>query len=74
MSAMTNYRIRVRGHLDSSWADWLGRVTFEYRGPDTIIHGPDMDQSALSGLFNKFRDLNLVLLSVERIESQGGPR
>ncbi len=74
MSAMTSYRIRVRGHLDPFWADWLGRVTLDYQGPDTIIQGPGLDQSALSGLFNKFRDLNLVLLSVERIESQGGPR
>ena len=35
---------------------------------ETILTGPVADQAALHGLLIRIRDLNLTLLSVERIE------
>jgi len=34
----------------------------------SFITGPVMDQPALHGLLSRIRDLNLILLSVKRIE------
>jgi len=35
---------------------------------ETILVGPVIDQTALHGLLAKVRDLNLPLLSVQRVE------
>jgi hypothetical protein len=34
----------------------------------TILRGEIVDQSALHGVLNKIRDLNIVLLAVERLD------
>jgi hypothetical protein len=60
-------RIRVKGHLDEGWSDWLGglRIEPQARG-ETLLRGPIRDQAALHGLLNKIRDLGVQLLCVER--------
>ena len=66
------YQIRVLGKLDATWADWIGvvRVTHEI-GDDgssvTTLIGNVPDQAALRGLMERIWDLNLTLLSVQRI-------
>jgi hypothetical protein len=62
------YQIRVRGHLDSQWADWFGglAITLEDNG-DTLLTGPVIDQAALHGLLKKVRDLGLPLISVNQV-------
>lgn len=64
------YRLRVRGHLDSSWSDWFGGLTIvtEADGTTTLV-GPVEDQPALYGVISRLRDLGLVLLSVQQVES-----
>ena len=59
------YQIRLKGHLDSQWADWFEglTITLEEDG-DTLLTGPVIDQSALHGLLRKVRDLGMQLLSV----------
>ena len=37
-------------------------------GDTTVLTGPVADQAALHGLLIRIRDLNLTLLSVERLE------
>ena len=69
---MAEYRIRVKGRIDRSWADWFDNTALTYRGTETWIHRTGLDQSALHGMLNKIRDLNMTLISVERIESRGG--
>jgi hypothetical protein len=65
------YQIRIRGVLDPCWSDWLDGLTVTImEGRDTILAGPVRDQAALHGLLAKIRDLNLVLVSVERIERE----
>ena len=64
----TDYRIKLKGHLDPKWSDWLEQMAISTEGGDTILTGPVADQAALHGLLVRIRDLNLTLLSVERIE------
>ena len=65
----TNYRIKLKGRLDHKWSDWFDHMDISAEGGDTILTGPVADQAALHGLLIRIRDLNLSLLSVERIET-----
>jgi hypothetical protein len=63
------YEIRLKGHLDSRWADWFDglSLTNESDG-STVLTGPVVDQAALHGLLHKVRDLGLPLLAVTQID------
>ena len=64
------YQIRIKGHLDTQWADWFENATIVLtEDGDTLLTCPVVDQAALHGLLKKVRDLGLPLLSVNRIES-----
>jgi hypothetical protein len=70
-----NYRIRVQGNLDNSWADRLGgmAITADTAGdklPVTILVGHLADQAALSGILNTLYELHLPLLSVENLDEK----
>jgi hypothetical protein len=43
-------------------------MTISAKGNETILTGPVADQAALHGLLIRIRDLNLTLLSVERLK------
>ncbi len=65
------YELRVKGHLDSRWADKFEGMSFIHQGDGTtILHGPVVDQSALHGLLRRVRDLGLPLVSVIRVEAE----
>ena len=78
-SAEAFYLIRVRGTLDASWSDWFGGLEMAPEqavdgSPITMLTGT-FDHSALHGVLDRLRDLNLTLISVTRLESerrQGG--
>jgi len=62
------YQIKVPGHLDESWLDWVGgmTVTVESEGdnpPVTTLIGK-VDQAALQGLLRRLYSLGLPLISV----------
>jgi len=61
------YRIRLKGCLDETWSDWFEEMAIASNGAETILTGPVADQAALHGLLIRIRDLNLTLLSVERL-------
>lgn len=65
MEAPVEYRIRVKGHLDSRWSEWFGGLTItnEPTG-EAVLTGPILDQVALHGILTKVRDLGLTLISV----------
>ena len=57
--------IRVRGHLDPRWSDWLDGLTLTHENDGTtLIEGPVVDQAALFGIIDRLRDLALPLISV----------
>lgn len=64
-----HYVIRVKGHLAPRWAEWFAGMTMTHtESGETILSGPIPDQAALHGVLAKVRDLNLTLVSVNRIE------
>jgi hypothetical protein len=63
-----HYEIRIKGHLDSRWAEWFGGLTITaLDSGETLLTGPMLDQAALHGVLRKVRDLGLPLLSVMHI-------
>jgi hypothetical protein len=63
------YEMKVKGHLDRGWSDWFSGLKIDYLPGDvTLIHGRLPDQTALHGLLERIRDLNLVIESVMRVE------
>src|ERR1700694_985454 len=62
------HEIRVEGHLDERWADWLEGLTFTHETDGTTtLTGPLADQAALHGVLNRIRDLALPIVSVRRL-------
>ena len=62
---MPQVEIRVQGHLDPSWTDWLdGFDLIHDERDETILTGTVKDQSALYGLIAKLRDLGVNLVSI----------
>jgi hypothetical protein len=61
------YQVRIQGHLDPEWSEWLGELAIEHLdGGDTLLEGEIADQSALHGLLVKVGDLGLTLVSIHR--------
>ncbi|KJF44136.1 hypothetical protein LH29_00970 [Draconibacterium sediminis] len=61
---MDRFQIVIKGRIDIEWAEWFGAMEINYDGDSTILTGELPDQSALHGLLNQIRDLNLKLISV----------
>ncbi len=66
----TIYEIKIRGQLDQHWSAWFDglMMTYDEQG-HTILSGSVVDQAALHGLLNKIQDMNLHLISVNRVNS-----
>ena len=63
----TIYEIRLEGQLDPHWSEWLERMNImPLENGETLLLGPVADQSALHGLLNRIRDMNLKLIYVEK--------
>ena len=64
------YEIRLKGRLDSSWAEWFGGMSLTHASDGTtVLAGPVADQAALHGLLQKLRDLGVTLISVNESEA-----
>ena len=79
------YQIKVLGRLDERWATWFncGQDCIENSAtlqisldnadsdrPVTTLTGEVQDQAHLRGILNKIWDLNLTLISVNRMEQR----
>jgi hypothetical protein len=65
----TKYKIQVKNHLDSNWEHWFEGMTITHIDNGiTILDGEVVDQSALYGLLEKLHNLNLTLVSVQKVE------
>src|SRR5579871_4784861 len=66
-----HYLIVVSGDLPSGWTDWFGDFELSHPSPGTsVLDGRVADQTALFGLLARLHDLNLPLLSVDRLDRQ----
>lgn len=66
---MHQTEIRVEGHIDPAWADWLdGFALVHSEQGETILTGEVQDQAALYGLIAKLRDLGVKLISIKALD------
>jgi len=67
--ADARYTIVVEGQLDEHWLDWFDGMQL-VNCPDGTAHltGCLPDQPALQGVINRLFDLNMKLISVQRVE------
>ena len=55
----------IKGHLDQRWSErFAGLKLTHLEGDETLLSGSLPDQSALHGLLERIRDLNLTLVSI----------
>jgi hypothetical protein len=67
---MQQIEIRIKGHLDENWSEWLeGFVLANSYRDDTVLTGKVKDQAALYGLIAKLRDLGVQLISVTTLDA-----
>jgi hypothetical protein len=63
--------IRVKGHLDSKWSQWLEGLEVKLlENGEMILFGPIVDQASLMGVLNKLGRLNLTLLSLNEVQNK----
>lgn len=61
--------IRIKGHLDPSWQEYLeGLEIVQEADGTTRLSGTLQDQSALYGVLNMMSHLHLALISLESSE------
>jgi hypothetical protein len=66
------YEIRIEGYLAPSWSAMFDGMQIILTPDDgTILSGTVADQAALHGLLARIRDLNLILISVNRVNDVG---
>ncbi|MCP4118627.1 MAG: hypothetical protein GY737_25190 [Desulfobacteraceae bacterium] len=68
------YRISVEGHLTDDWESYFSDSVISRRfnpgnKPVTIIMVTVTDQAELHGIISKIRDLGMVLIHLNRIET-----
>jgi hypothetical protein len=73
-----DYEVKIMGRLHERWSFWFGDIAItieviEDRPPVTILHCPAMDQVRLRGVLNMIWDLNLELVSVQRLPPGTAP-
>ena len=66
------YQILIQGLIDKSWASYFTGMILTVKSTGvTSLSGELADQSALYGLLNKIRDVNIGLISVQLLDSDG---
>ena len=70
LSCPISYQIKVPGHLDERWIEWVGRMTFSVESDGSAITTLTgiVDQAALHGLLRQLYTLGLPLISVNCVE------
>ena len=64
------YRIRVKGHLDSGWQEWLEGLKIVHEPDGTsLLLGTLRDQPALFGVLIKISHLGVLLRSLDSADT-----
>jgi hypothetical protein len=65
------YRIRVKETLECHFTDWLGNLTLiPQENGETLLVGSFTDQPALRGFLEQLWNLNITVITVERIQDE----
>jgi hypothetical protein len=65
------YRIRIKETIDHQFNTWLDDLTFIHQeNGETLLVGTFTDQSALRGFLDQLWNLNITVVTVERIENE----
>ena len=68
MDEPTYYQIKVKGHLDSAWADWFeGLAITNLDTGEALLSGSLPDQAALHGVLDRISGLGMPLISVNPV-------
>lgn len=72
-TAPISYAIRVDGHLDDHWSDWLGHadMTRDSDGATTLTV-TIADQAQLHGILARLRDIGAVITELRSTPTAGG--
>lgn len=62
------YEIRIGGKLRETWSNWFENMKITYEKGATVLTGKVVDEAALRGILSRIWDLNLILISVRRLE------
>lgn len=62
------YEIRISGKLGETWSNWFENMKITYEEGATVLTGKVVDQAALRGILSRMWDLNLILISISRLE------
>jgi RimJ/RimL family protein N-acetyltransferase len=67
------YRLRVAGHLDHHWSDWLGDVDLVHDDDaTTTVTATLADQAQLHGILTRVRDLGAPLIELHQVREPDG--
>ena len=65
------YRIKVKETMDTGATDWFNGLTVTpLEDGGTLLTGPFPDQPALRGLLDQLWNLNITIISVDKIENE----
>lgn len=69
------YQLKVKGEFDQHWSEWLGDIQITTdRLEDGLVVSTlvvnAVDQSALFGILEHIRNLNIFLISVTEVEQE----
>ena len=71
-SSGAEYEIRIKGTIGADWEEWFDNMEIKPQpSGETIIRGIIRDQSELHAVLDRLSDLNLTLISVNRIDASG---
>lgn len=59
--------IKIEGRMDEKWVNYFNDLIIHYDNNSTVFSGKIQDESYLHGILNRIRDLNLKLISVNRL-------
>jgi hypothetical protein len=68
------YEVKIQGQLDARWSEWFYDMAIAQDGDITTLRGPLPDQTVLHSVLDRIRDMNLQLISVNSIVSDGQTR
>lgn len=68
------YRLTVDGRVAPGWRAWFGADGLQIDGPRTTLHVRVADQAELYARLRRIHDLNLTLISLDRVGGTGTDR